>query len=85
MESSFSFDLPFIIDRIALKCNGARTSEFQSIPATCAPETRFCPQCAHWGQKQSLPSVGRPEIPENFRPAQASSHALKSRPADFQR
>ena len=40
---------------------------FQSIPATCAPESCFFHQCAHWFRKQTRKSVRRPEIREDFR------------------
>ena len=32
-----------------------------SFPATCAPGTRFRPQCEHWGRKQYLQSGSRPK------------------------
>ena len=55
-----------------------------SFPATCAPGTRFISQCEHWGRKQIRMSAGRPEIPENFRSAQAFPRVEKPL-ADFQR
>jgi hypothetical protein len=47
-------------------------------------ERSFRHQCKHWWRKQSLQSAGRPEIPQDFRPAQFSS-AMKRREADFHR
>jgi hypothetical protein len=41
-------------------------------------------QYDHWWLKQFLQSAGRTEIPQDFRPAQVPSNALKSREAGFQ-
>jgi hypothetical protein len=54
-------------------------SPLKSFPATCAPEMRLAHQRAvRWWAKQFLRSAGRPEIPQDFRPAK-NSHALKHR------
>jgi hypothetical protein len=40
---------------------------------------------APWWRKSFLPSAGRPDMPQHFRPAQFLSIALKRREAYFER
>jgi len=60
-------------------------SGLYSFPPTCRRECRFRNQCAHWWRKHFIQSAGRPEIPQDFRPAQSLSFAMKRREADFHR
>jgi hypothetical protein len=50
--------------------NALSPSGFQYIPGDLSPGMRFHDQCAHWLWKHHRKSAGRPEIREDFRPAQ---------------
>ena len=55
---------------------------FKSIPMTCASESCFFHQCAHWWKKQYQKSVRRPEIREDFRRAKFFSPRIE-KPSGF--